>query len=266
MKKILLPLDPVNIDREAIEFACYLSKMANTHVTGVFLETNQVSVVPETHAIATEAEGNTMQESLLIQATSRFINACVCRDTRYLLHKKNCITIKELIAESRFSDLIVLPPGLSLDAKRATAPSSLVRYILSHSECPVVLAPEDFDIMDEIVFTYNGSKASVFAIKQFTYLFPKLRKCKVVILAVNTADHVLSVGSLMEWVESHYREAEYVCQQGEAADELMGYLLSHSNSFVVMGAYGRNAFSRLVKRSVADPLAGTLFNPIFITH
>ncbi|HEU4610174.1 MAG TPA: universal stress protein, partial [Chitinophagaceae bacterium] len=53
---------------------------------------------------------------------------------------------------------------------------------------------------------------------------------------------------------------------GDPVDQLIIYLLSRTNALVVMGAYGRGSFSRLIRKSTADPLSGTLLHPIFIGH
>ena len=45
---------------------------------------------------------------------------------------------------------------------------------LRASESPVVVVPENFSRIDHLAFAYDGGKESMFAIKQFTYLFPNL--------------------------------------------------------------------------------------------
>ena len=41
-------------------------------------------------------------------------------------------------------------------------------------ECPAVVVPENFDFPENNILAYDGSESSVFAIKQFAYLFPEL--------------------------------------------------------------------------------------------
>ncbi|WP_157977314.1 universal stress protein [Taibaiella helva] len=271
MQKILLALSPSNMNREVIDFSCYLSKLAHTRITGVFLgaphtaETVKRSLQMEhQRSVAHLAPDN---NSLLAYAMVHFKEACICRDTDYLLHGDRCVTAEELVEESRFSDLMILPPGLSYNQDIETAPSALARAILTRAECPVILAPEAFDGIHEVVYTYNGNSASVYAIKQFTYLFPEFTKSNITILAVNSGHTGFpDEPALMEWIESHYTRVTYKSLSGDPVDQLILYLLSRRNALVVMGAYGRSAFSRLIRKSTADPLSGTLLHPIFIAH
>jgi hypothetical protein len=47
-----------------------------------------------------------------------------------------------------------------------------------------VLAPAEFTGIDEIIFCYDASKSAVFAIKQFSYLFPEFSTKKLTVLEV----------------------------------------------------------------------------------
>ena len=38
MEKILLAIDAINLDKNSLEFACYLAQLTKSKVTGVFLE------------------------------------------------------------------------------------------------------------------------------------------------------------------------------------------------------------------------------------
>jgi hypothetical protein len=270
MKKILLALNPANPDREAIDFACYLSKLARTKVTGVFLVNQHewpLQVPLNVLAGKVQTVPDEVKSTVMKQALYHFKESCICRDAAYLLHKENAITADQLIEESRFSDVMILPAGLSPGSGTQAAPSPLSRYILTGVNCPAILTPGAFERIDQIVFTYNGSKAAVFAIRQFTYLFPEFRNTPATVLAVNTDKNTLAdQPALMDWLGCHYRNVEYKYTYGDTADELINYLMPRRDALVVMGAYGRNALFRMLKRSMADPVSETLFNPLFIAH
>jgi hypothetical protein len=138
---------------------------------------------------------------------------------------------------------------------------------LKESECPVVIAPENFNGLDEIIFTYDGSKSSAFAIKQFAYLFPQLEDKRVILLQINDKGvwkeedkHPLSA-----WLQNRYSAIGFQALKGNP-DVLFDYLLKRKNSMVVMGAYGRSSLSRFFRRSLADKLIKSMSLPIFISH
>jgi nucleotide-binding universal stress UspA family protein len=158
--------------------------------------------------------------------------------------------------------------GTSFKKHYEGSPTEFVRDILKKAECPVIIAPESFEALDEIVFTYNGSASSVFAIKQFTYLFPQLHNKKVSIIQVNEAGEWRDPDKykFKEWLKEHYTDLHFEALKGETEAKLLDYVFKRKNMFLVMGAYGRNALSQFFKSSHADLLINTVTQPIFIAH
>jgi nucleotide-binding universal stress UspA family protein len=123
-------------------------------------------------------------------------------------------------------------------------------------------------VVDEIVFTYDGTESSVFAIKQFAHLFPSLTDKKVVVVSVRDGEGVTleQQFKIKEWLKAHYPQAEFVVLKGSASDELFGYLIEKRNAMIVMGAYGRKMFSRFFKPSQARLVMKSVNLPVFIAH
>ena len=95
---------------------------------------------------------------------------------------------------------------------------------MASAECPVFLAPDEFEYADEIVFCYDGSASSVFAIKQFTYLFPELRSKKVMLLQVNkraNEEFDEEHRRVMDLLRAHYPSVAYHGLKGDVKDELL---------------------------------------------
>lgn len=271
MKKILLALNPEHINRVAIDFACYLSKLAHTRISGAFIQEHPSAMSLSNPGFSDTGKANIgfpVGKSMhLSQAISRFKEACVCRESNYVLHQENSITAEELLAQSRFADLLVIPPDISSGTQIEAAPSAIARSLMLHSNCPVILAPEKFDSIDEIIFAYNGSQEAVFAMKQFTYLLPELGRTQATILAVsNDNKRPFDETPVMEWITGHYSSATYKVLHGDPTEQLIAFLLPRKNAFLIMGAYGRSSLSRLLKRSAADAISGTLSNAVFVAH
>lgn len=174
----------------------------------------------------------------------------------------------EIITESRYADLLILSAGTSFNKIYAETPTEFVKDVLRESECPVIIAPNAFDEIEEIIFTTNFNKSSAFAIKQFTYLFPELNDKKATVLHVNEKRICAckEKHNLKEWLQNRYSSIGFEVLNGNSEEELFDYLLNRKKVFVVMGAYGRNAISRFFKPSHADLLIRMLAQPIFITH
>ncbi|HEV2355676.1 MAG TPA: universal stress protein, partial [Puia sp.] len=147
-------------------------------------------------------------------------------------------------------------------------PPPFVNDMLADAECPVVISPNSFDRIDEIIFAYDASASAVWAIKQFTYLFPEYHDKKVIVVNVrDSADETIEESFKMkEWLREHYQDVEFHVLKGSPSDQLFAFLLERKNAFVVMGAYGRDMLSRFLRPSSARLIVRTLNLPIFVTH
>ncbi len=278
MEKILLALDPQNMNMSTIDFACYLSRLTRSRLTGVFLEDIYYGETPITHT----TQGEAYMDSTAVKDTRdshekkgiteenirEFKLACECREVQTLIHRDRGVPAEEIIEESRFADIIVIDAETSFAKRNESLPGRFVKDVLEESECPVIISPYSFESIDEIIFSYNGTKSSVFAIKQFTYLFPELRQKKAIIVSVrpNGDESVEEQFKMKEWLKNHYNEVEFVILKGEPSDQLFGYLIEKKNGIVVMGAYGRSMLSRFFKPSHARLIVKTVNLPIFIAH
>ncbi len=261
----------------AIDFACYLARLTRSRLTGVFLEDVLADrpdlAVSIAYGVPLSAAPITQEVQEQLSAVTEenirlFREACVCREVVSRVHRDRGIPVGEMVSESRFADLIVVDPETSFKQRVGSLPPPFISDMLATAECPVVLSPNSFERIDEIVFAYNGTASSVFAIKQFTYLFPEYRESKVQVVNVRQAEDqsIEESFKIKEWLNEHYSNVEFHLLKGSATDELFGHLLDRKNAFVVMGAYGRGLLSRFLRPSHARLIMRTLNLPIFIAH
>lgn len=278
MEKIVLAIDAVNPDTTALEFACYLGRLTHSKVTGVFLENLAAGekpvlkkaygkIYPDWETDETTAEYRDKQEKIE-KNISLFKQACENRSVRCSVHRDRGVPAREIIHESRFADVIIADAVTSFNKIYEGTPTGFIKDILKEAECPVIIAPESFDSIDEIIFTYDGSKSAAFAIKQFTYLFPELNDRRTVVLRVDEKGVWAGQDKYIfrEWLQNHYSAIGFEVLKGDTDDKLLDYLFKRKNVFIVMGAYGRNTVSRFFRHSQADLLIKTITQPIFISH
>ena len=197
-----------------------------------------------------------------------FKDHCTKKSIPFSIFKINGDPVNEIINESRYSDILVMDPAVSAYAGEE-APSALLKEILANIECPVIVSPDNFEKIDEIIFCFDGSDSSIFAMKQFTYLIPQLRDQRVSLVEVNhSSKEGFSEGhkKMTEWLVAHYDTVLNVELKGDVRKELLSYLSAQKDKMVVMGAYGRSQLSQFFKRSTADVLIREVDLPFFITH
>ena len=278
MKRILLAIDALNPDKNSLDFAGFLGRLNKSKVTGVFLknlkteEKPLVKIMQGSAYVEWEIDENSDEYKTKIEQIKKnialFGEGCISREVSYKTITFSEAPAAQLIEESRFADLLVVDAETSFNKHYEGPPTEFVKDVLKKDECPVIIAPERFEAIDEIAFTYTNSVSSVFAIKQFTYLVPELKDKRVRIIHVNKGGkwRVEEKNKLMEWLQNYYTDIHFEALEGEPESSLFGTFLNSKNTFIVMGAYGRNSLSQFLKRSRADLLMNAITQPIFIAH
>jgi nucleotide-binding universal stress UspA family protein len=278
MKKILLAINAANPDSQSIDFACYIGRLTRSIVTGVFLENlvaDESPVLKGTQGVPyldwdidENSPAYIQKKALIDKNVESFKDCCERKGVRSSHHMAEGTPASEMIAESRYADLIIIDSATSFNKAYEGRPTDFVKTVLKDAECPVLIAPASFEGIDEIVFTFDGSRSAAFAIRQFTNLFPELGETKAVVLHVSKDGewHDGDKQKFLEWMKMHYSLIGFHVMEGNTDDRLFDYLFKRKNSFIVMGAYGRGALSRFFHHSQADLLINVMTQPIFVSH
>ena len=278
MEKILLAIDSQNLDTNTLSFACYLALLTNSRLTGIFLENLEV----EEEVVINQSEEIPFIESISIQEKPEdeekvkvregnmnlFKSITEKKGVQASIHLDKGIPAAEIISETRFADILIIDAATSFSSFYDGPITRFVKDLLHHAECPVVISPENFEVIDSIVFCYNGSKSSVFAIKQFTYLFPELRynRAKIIFLSRENEESEAEVLVLAEWLRYYYTDVEFLAMEKDATEAFFNYLLKKKNDFVVMGAYGRGLLASFFENNAGETEVRTTSLPIFVAH
>lgn len=272
MDNIILAIEGPSLNVELVKFACYIADLTGSTLTATFIKDSMPREQPvaeemsllsydETNAyndFRRELEdGDALDQSLEIckeESSNKGIQIGVSRKT-----------YDELIAESRFADIIIADPRSN---QKEQSPSKQTRNILGMSECPVLLGPEHHSEITELVHCYDGSPASVFAIKFFTYLFPGLLDLRCILLQVDKEPNwsVDNQEAMQKWLKGHYSQSGFNVVHGAVEKELSNFLKHRPGALITMGSYGRSAASLLFRESHANSLIRTINNPMFISH
>lgn len=273
----MIAIDAEKPDRQSLAFGCYLAKLTHSGLTGVFLENLPTentpgvkfaygSVFVETITPADLPETGFKERASLAHIQA-FRATCEEQGIACQVHRDQGAPDNELIAESRYADLLIAAPGL-LASSPLEVPAGLIKELLAGSECPVLIAPHHAGPVEKILFAFDGSASSVFAIRQFTYLFPELKDAEVVVLQADK-EAVFSEEQkekLYDYLKVHYSHINFKDLRGKPEDELFDYTLRQENACLVMGAFGRNWLSRMFKPSTAELLIKINNLPVFIAH
>ncbi len=278
MKKFLAVFDGYKMSKSTMEYAVQLTKAADAHLVGVFLDEfiyrsysayKVLTTYENYEAIMNELDAKDKKKR--DEAVMQFQQACGKAAIRFSIHRDKNIAIQELKQESMFADLIIINENETFSKFREKPPTRFIKDLLSDVQCPVLLVPAASKPIDKILLLYDGRPSSLFAVKMFSYLFGNLHDLPVEVYTVKDHDMAtlrLPGNKLMrEFIKRHFPNANYTIVKGSAEEQIVGQLRNHKeNELVVLGAYQRSELSRLFKSSMADILMKELETPLFIAH
>ncbi|HVZ97983.1 MAG TPA: hypothetical protein VG847_13970 [Chitinophagaceae bacterium] len=265
MRKILLALNDHDVKTSGIDFASYIANLTRSSVTGMFLEKNYKKEHAETLVLNEDShEYEQVLPGVVKTNIQLFENRCINNCACYSIRRLSGNPTRAIIRESRFADVIITDSNESFNGTDGW-PSVFVKDLLENAKCPVMIAPFSFDEINEIIFAYDGTDSSIFALKQFTYLFPEFGDKKITLLQVlqEGDEDITEKEKVKEFLMTHYQGVHYTTLRGEAEMELFKTFLTQRNKLMVMGAYGRR---RLAGHSTADLLMKTTDIAMFIAH
>jgi hypothetical protein len=278
MEHILLIMDGAKRDLSTLEFTCYLAGITHSKITaliGAGIKESEIPVQKELFAlpyvetiVASDVQENKKIMKSVEDNQKWFEEACGNRNVNCHIRRNLNISVSDIIKESRFADVLIVSPETSIPDRNDGSPTDFVREILASAECPVILSPYSFDGISEIAFSYNGSEASVFAIKQFMHVFPELNTKTVYLIQVDQkpGQPIKENDRIVALLTSHYSNVKFVHLTGDPENELFNFLLLKKQMFVVMGAFSRNTISSFIRRSTAELSLRLINLPFFVAH
>lgn len=272
MKKILFLCDGDNFPKGAFRFIQQMREHEPVFVKGLFftsIDTEQmipVGFIPISEPYVKLKE----EEKLLVKKSrEKFSRECEAHGIKFQVHPHDGSWDRDLfIKESRFADLVVISEELFCRDVLDVQPNFFMGETLRVSECPVVVVPENFHVVDRLAIAYDGGKEAMFALKQFAYLFPDFSELPADFVHIKDekGDDIPDQELLQEYAGSHF-DALYASKlHFDAKKHFPTWLENKKNIFLVAGSYSRSTFSNTFRQSFADKVIAKHACPVFIAH
>ena len=271
MKKVLMAIDGVHFSNSAFGFIKKMNEQQPVFVTGVVLPAIEISELlysfggmtgPVSWPYITEEE-----EAGAMVAVASFKALCEANNIAYSIHNapvSNVVTV--LKTETRFADLLVLDSSLFYANLGTDRQHEYLMHLLHHAECPVVLVPGEVKLPETLVFAFDGSASSAYALKQFSYLFPYFNDLKTVIVHASIENEVPNLDKIKELGGHQYKNLSLYQLEAEPRKYFESWLIDNKNPMVIAGAYSRSFISGLMKKSFVDEIIQDHNIPVFIAH
>jgi hypothetical protein len=275
MEKVLVLLDGLKVDINTARFACYLARLTHSKLTGVLIES---SVLQEEKTLAKADGADVLLQTVLTKKTDEDIEKLWIENVNFFediteeegveafIEADKTLSTFDVVQETRFADILILDAKAFYNAS-GNEPNHFVKQILQEAECPVVITPDNFQPIEDVVFCYNGMKSSVFAMKQFIYLFPQLKTKRAKLITIAERTEVLEEDeeTIADWLRYHFNDVEFIKLKGDALNAFFNYLQKKKNDFVVMGAYGKGMLTGFLE-SDAEGKMDVVRVPLFVAH
>jgi hypothetical protein len=272
MKKILLAFDATHFSEGAFEFARYMNEKQPVSLTGIFLpQVNFANLwsyasVADAPLFIPLIEGDETSE--IQKNIDRFEFLCRKNNIDYRVHKHFVdFALPELKKETRFADLLIVGSESFYKNLGAERPNEYLKDALHNSECPVMVVPEHFTYPETNIISFDGSESSVFAVKQFAFLFPDLCCNKTLLVYAKEEETNLPDGSYIEeLVISHFPDLTVMNLRFNPKKYFASWIAGKLNPVLISGAFGRSGISQLLKKSFTADVIRDHKLPVFVAH
>jgi nucleotide-binding universal stress UspA family protein len=276
MKKILVAQNGIKYSAAAVEYAVNIAKVEDALLVGLFI--HDLSYANLSYGVMWDmpyvdfnmlSEINKDDDEKIKLNISLFKSACDKAGVKHRVHLEQGVPLQELIKESSFADLILIDVHTGFFSFKQETPSPFLKDVLADAHCPVLIVPDSHNTFEKVIFSYDGSASSSYALKMFSYIFPKHADNETIILTVNkdNSNHIEENKNIKELASTRLTSPNYVVLNGEPEVEILNYLKTFGhNAVVVLGSYGRSAISRLFNESLSNKLLREIQLPLFITH
>lgn len=265
MKKILLILYGKDFPRNAFNFIANLNEQNPVVLTGFFLP--HIVDIPNWAAYSAESIGP-LDDTIQRDNVRAFEELCLNAGIEYRIHQGTTEeAIPQIIKETKFSDVLVVEHNHFYKELEIEDSYNYLESVLHHSECPTLIVSEHTTLPENIILAYDGQEPSVYAIKQFSYLFPSLLHLPTFLTYLHDSDETIipQDTDMRELVSCHFKN--YTINSQDTAH--IAYLKSISNRdncLIVTGSFSRPKISELFKRSFSEDIIRNYRLPIFIAH
>jgi hypothetical protein len=271
MKKLLLPVEGGHYPQELLDFVRLLQPMDPVLLTATFIPEPDLVSLPGLRQLPSNVPVSCYNdEERLVRYQSKQLHQ-FCEESGIRLtirQNKEEAPLASLRRESRYADLLLLDNRYFFADPDQAQPNEEMKEMLHRSECPILLLPEKTTLPGEIILTYDGSAESVFAIRQFSYLFPEWTRIQTTLVYVNEdpGAKIPEGGSIRELCALHFKKFRVMKLQLQTAEFYHTWLSMMSNPWVVAGSFGRNSLSQVFSGSFSAELIRQHQVAVFIAH
>lgn len=272
MKKIAIPFEGDHFPEESLELVRRLNEISPVWLTAAFVPEVDYSALWSIGgglAGATYVPTVLDEDDIIAKNSVRLEAFCRAHSIKLTIHKDRLEFALQLIRkESRFSDLMVFSSQHFFDNLGSRQPNTYMKDILHTAECPVLLLPEAFQLPKNIIMAYDGTAASVHAIKEFAHLFPEFSGTPVTLVYLSESGDALfpDQDRIEELASNYFSDLHLLKLRMDHQGFFFTWLPAQEDPWLVTGSFGRSEMSQLFSKSFIASLIRDHKITVFTAH
>lgn len=271
-KQVLFVCAGKEFPQGAFNFLLSMQDQGPVNVLGLFFNPIDIDATAVATNLPVQAPYDRIrkrEQQVMAAHKASFAEQCRKHYINYHIHPYDDQWDKDiLVRESRFSDVLLLSGELFYSDISEWQPNLYLHQALCASECPIMVVPENFKQNDHVFIAYDGSRESLFSIRQFCYLFPALTDLptEMVYVRDEISAEMPDLERLQQYTRLHFNAMGFSKLHFKASHYFATWIGEHRHAMLVAGSYGRSPFSYLTKRSFAEQVIHEHHIPVFIAH
>ncbi|SDD02050.1 hypothetical protein [Niabella drilacis] len=243
MIKVLIASEGTVISPTVFEFVKQMNGQMPVLLSGLFLPASHFTDLLTHNACpAQDLPCDEKMHRGLVELVYEFIGFCKKNNICYTLYSDGGrFELPELQYETRYADLLLIGEELLKIADTGSWCGSCLADLIRDSECPIVIIPQTYTAPTKNIIAFDGSAASVYALKQFSYLLPGFATNETLFMAVenNIAEDAsaLNEKQLTELAKSHYPSYRIETEGGSILRYFSGEM-NEAGTLIIAGSYG----------------------------
>jgi hypothetical protein len=275
MKKVIVPFEGANYPEDSLKLARRLNILSSILLTAAFVpevDYAQYGALPNGMASPIAMPGMSDDDAAILKNNALVEEYCEAHAIPYTIHTDRFdYALSAIRKETRYADLLLLSSRHFFENIDKEQPNTYMKEILHTAECPILMVPESPCLPGHLILAYDGSPASVYAIRQFSYLFHELCDTPATLVYLNNKTfnerETIPEEKFMEELLSQHFNSPRVLRLRMSTDEFYHtWLADKPNAWLISGAYGRSVLSQVFARSFASYAIKEHKLTMFIAH
>jgi len=273
IKRILVPLDSSHYTENAIKYAIMIAKKHNASITGMtVLDITAIEKSVGSVPLGGIYWAEKLEEAKIAEVNNRlslvekkFAESCFGNNVNYNLEASKGIPSDWILKKAKFYDLVIMGMRTYFELENPDKAGDTIKKVLNHSVVPILIVPENYVNIQNVLVAYDGSMQATRALHGFIHLARVLNfNIKLLNSTPDKEYAEFLKTNLTEFFEAYgINNVEFIHTEKNIIDIIDAEFYRENDLFVI-GAHSKNTVKEFFIGSLTNYLIDNYDKPIFL--